>query len=76
MRGARQQVGKLLLVLAGLLAVAGVAVVVSRRMGLAHLPGDLVVRGRHVTVLVPIVTSVVLSLLLTGLLWLLSTRRR
>lgn len=62
--------------LAGLLAVAGVALVVSRRLGLAHVPGDLVVRGRHVTVYVPIVTSVVLSLILTGLMWLISTRRR
>ncbi len=62
--------------LAGMLAVAGVALVVFRRLGLAHVPRDLVVRGRHVTVYVPIVTSVVLSLLLTGLMWLLSTRRR
>ena len=71
-----QEIGRLLLVAAAVLAVVGVVFHVAGRMGLGRLPGDLVFRGRHVTVYLPIVTSILLSLLLTGLLWLLIGRRR
>ncbi len=71
-----QEIGKLLLAAAALLAVAGVALIVAGRLGLGRLPGDLLLRGRHVTVYIPIVTSALLSLLLTALLWLLAVRRK
>jgi hypothetical protein len=71
-----QELGRLLLVVAAMLAVVGVALVVAGKLGLGHLPGDVVVRGRHVTVYVPFVTSILLSLLLTGLLWLISGGKR
>jgi hypothetical protein len=70
-----QELGKLLLVAAALLAVAGVVLLVAGRLGLGRLPGDIIIRGRHATIYLPIVTSIVLSLLLTGLLWLLSGRK-
>jgi len=70
-----QELGKLLLVAAALLAVAGVALLAAGRLGLGRLPGDIVIRGRHTTIYLPIVTSIVLSLILTGVLWLLSRRK-
>ncbi|MBC8867935.1 MAG: DUF2905 domain-containing protein [Planctomycetes bacterium] len=37
---------------------------------LGRLPGDIAVEGKSVRFYVPIVTCIVLSLLLTGILWL------
>jgi hypothetical protein len=64
-----QEWGRLFLVAAAALALVGVVLLVAGRLGLGRLPGDLVLRGRHTTVHVPIVTSIVLSLVLTALLW-------
>ena len=66
-----QALGRLLL-LAGLaLAALGLLLIAGGRVGLGRLPGDLVVRGRHVTLFVPLATSLLLSALLTLVLWLL-----
>jgi hypothetical protein len=45
-------------------------------MGPGRLPGDFVYRGRNTQVWFPLGTSIVLSLLLTGLLYLFSRFRR
>ena len=70
-----QQIGRLLLVVAALLAVVGGILLAADRLGAGRLPGDIVFRGRHVTVYVPIATSILFSLLLTGLVWLISARK-
>lgn len=69
------QVGRVLLVFGALLLTSGAILVLMDRFGLARLPGDVVVRGKRVTIYFPIVTSILLSVLLTILLnlWL---RRR
>jgi hypothetical protein len=43
---------------------------------LGRLPGDIVHKGEHTTFYFPIVTSIVLSVGLSLLLWLLSRLRR
>lgn len=60
-----QQLGRLLLVAAAALGVAGLILLVGGRLGLGSLPGDLRVEGERWSCFVPIATSVVLSLLLT-----------
>lgn len=62
--------GRVLMVLGGLLFLGGVALTLAGRLGLGRLPGDIVVERGHTTFYFPIVTSILLSLLLTGLLWL------
>ena len=63
------EVGKILLVVGGLLAVLGLLLMLGSRVpGLGRLPGDVVFRKGSVTVYFPIATSAVLSLLLTLLL--------
>lgn len=73
--GGVEGVGRLL-VLAGLVLVAlGVVLGLAPRIPwLGRLPGDLVIERGRVTIYVPIVTSVVVSLLLTLVLNLLSRR--
>jgi len=57
-----------------LLVVAGGLVVLAGRLGvpfgLGRLPGDIVVKRDGFTFYLPIATSIVLSVLLTALLWL------
>jgi hypothetical protein len=61
--------GRVLMVVGGLVFVVGVVVSLLGRTGLGRLPGDIVVQRGGFTFYFPIVTSVLLSLLLTALLW-------
>lgn len=63
--------GRALMVLGATIFVLGVVVSLLGRTGLGRLPGDIVVHRGHFTFYFPIVTSILLSLLLTAILWLL-----
>lgn len=39
------------------------------KLGLGRLPGDIVIERKNFTLYLPIMTSIVLSLLLSALLW-------
>lgn len=60
--------GKTLLLLGAALALLGALLLLGERLGLGKLPGDLVLRRGKFTVHLPLMTSVVLSVLLTLLL--------
>jgi hypothetical protein len=65
------QLGRILLVVGGVLLLTGLALTLGERFGLGRLPGDIVWRRKNITIYFPIVTSLVLSLVLTVLLnWL------
>jgi len=63
--------GKLLILLGGLLALAGLALVLVGRTNLpiGRLPGDIIYRGRHTTFYFPLVTCIVISVVLSLLLY-------
>ena len=62
--------GKSLLILGIVLAAMGLLMMLADRVpGLGRLPGDIVIRKKNVTIYVPIATSVILSLILTFILW-------
>ena len=63
--------GRVLMAVGGLIFVLGVVVSLLGRTGLGRLPGDIVVQRGGFTLYFPIVTSILLSLLLTAILWLL-----
>lgn len=65
--------GRTLLVLGLVLAAAGVLVMVVSRLGLplGRLPGDIVIRREGFTFYLPIATSVVVSVVLSAVFWLL-----
>ena len=71
-------IGKLLLGLGLLLIVIGAVLVLAARFGLplGRLPGDLSYRGKNVTVFIPLGTSILISVLLSILLYLVSRFRR
>lgn len=68
--------GKILIAFGLLLVVLGAVLVIGGRWNLpiGRLPGDIVYRGKNTTVYFPIVTSILLSVLLSVVLWLFSRR--
>jgi hypothetical protein len=68
------ELGKLLLALGLLLIVIGAALVLAARFGfpLGRMPGDLSYRGKNVTVFVPLGTSILISVVLSILVYLVS----
>lgn len=70
--------GRVLIFLGLLLVVAGVVVLGLNRLNipLGRLPGDLNWRGRNWSVSFPIVSCLLLSVLLSLLLWAISHLRR
>jgi len=62
----------MLIVLGAILIVIGLLVTLGERMPIriGRLPGDIVIRGKNSVFYFPIVTSLLLSLLLTVLMWL------
>ena len=61
--------GRVLIVVGIVIAVLGVLVVLGDRVPfLGRLPGDVTLRGDGWTVYAPLATSIVLSVLLTGML--------
>lgn len=58
------------LILIGIaLVVVGVAWPLLGRLGLGRLPGDIVIERQHVRFYVPIVTSLLISVILSLALW-------
>ena len=72
------ELGKILIVLGGVLMLAGIALVLFGRLHLplGRLPGDIVYRGKNTTVYFPLATSILLSVLLTLVLYLIGRWRR
>ncbi|SPF42098.1 conserved exported hypothetical protein [Candidatus Sulfotelmatobacter kueseliae] len=70
--------GKLLIFFGVVLLVAGIALVVLGRtnLPLGRLPGDIVYRGKNTTFYFPLATSLLLSLLLSILLYVVGRWRR
>ncbi len=69
--------GHLLVGLGSLLIVLGALLVLAVRLHLplGRLPGDLTWRGRNTTVFVPLASSLLLSLLLSALFWIIHRLR-
>jgi hypothetical protein len=72
------ELGKLLVGLGAVIVVAGIVLMLLGRtnLPLGRLPGDFLYRGKHTTVYFPLATSLVLSVVLSILLYLVSRWRR
>lgn len=65
---------KIVLGLGAALVVIGGVLFLFAKLGWTHLPGDLVYRGKNVTVYVPIGLMIVVSVVASLILYLLSRR--
>jgi hypothetical protein len=73
-----QALGRGLISIGVLLILAGGLLLLAHRSGiqLGRLPGDIAVRGKHVSFYAPIATSVLLSAAISLLFWLIGYLRR
>lgn len=72
------ELGKLLLVVGALLMVGGLVLILLGRahVPLGRLPGDITYRGKNTTVYFPLASSILISVLLTVILYVISLFRR
>ena len=70
--------GKLLIAIGIVLVIVGVVLIVAGRahLPLGRLPGDIVYRGKNTTFYFPLATSVLLSIILTLVLYVVNRWRR
>jgi len=70
--------GKLLILLGGAIVIAGILLILVGRLHLpvGRLPGDIVYRGKNTTFYFPLATSILLSVVLTLVLYLVGRWRR
>jgi hypothetical protein len=71
-----QQIGKWLIAAGVVIALVGVLMVLLGRVGLFKLPGDLEFGSKNWRVYIPIASCVILSIVLTLILWLVNHFRR
>jgi len=72
------ELGKLLVMLGGIVIIIGLVLLLAGRfdLPLGRLPGDFSYRGKHTSIYFPLGTSIVLSIILSLILWLLNRGRR
>ncbi|HEY4962520.1 MAG TPA: DUF2905 domain-containing protein [Terriglobales bacterium] len=70
--------GRLLVFVGGLLLVLGLVLIVAGKINLpiGRLPGDIMVRGKNSTFYFPLMTSIVLSVILSLVLYVVNRMRR
>lgn len=73
-----RELGKGLLILGLVIAAVGIFLLAGPRLPfrLGRLPGDISYHGRHTDFYFPIVTCIVLSVVLTVVLWIVGSIRR
>ena len=70
--------GRTLVFVGGLLLVLGLVLMLAGKINLpiGRLPGDIVFRGKNTTFYFPLMTSIVLSVILSLVLWVVNRMRR
>jgi hypothetical protein len=68
--------GRLLIMLGLLVAAVGVLLSLGERLPirLGRLPGDIIIRGKHSVFYFPLVTCLLVSLILSVVMWLIGRR--
>ncbi len=70
--------GKLLIVFGGVMVLLGIVIMLAGRSNLpiGRLPGDIVYRGKNTTFYFPLVTCIVLSIVLSFIMWIIGRLSR
>jgi hypothetical protein len=64
--------GRWLIIFGVVLIVAGVMWTLLEKLGLGRLPGDIVIERENFRLYIPLVTSLIISVVLSLILWLLN----
>ncbi len=70
--------GKLLLMLGGVIIVIGAVLMLAGRFNLplGRLPGDITYRGKNTVIYFPLATSIIVSIVLSLIMWLINRGRQ
>jgi hypothetical protein len=71
-----QQIVKFLILFGAIIIVLGGLIILLGKVGLFRLPGDFEFGSRNWKIYIPIASSIILSIILTLILWLISRFRR
>jgi hypothetical protein len=71
-----QQYGKLILFIGIVISIIGIIAILLGRIGIFKLPGDIELGGKTWKVYFPIVSCIVISILLTVIIWLIQYFRK
>ncbi len=71
-----QQIGKYLILSGLVIVLLGVLLVLLGRIGFFRLPGDLEFGGRNWRIYIPIASCIILSIIITLIIWLINYFRR
>jgi hypothetical protein len=71
-----QQVGKWLILMGITIVLAGGLIMILGRAGLFKLPGDLVLGSKNWRIYLPIASCIIISIVLTVILWLINYFRQ
>ena len=71
------ELGKFLVLIGGIILVIGLVLVLAGKFNLpiGRLPGDIVYRGKNTTFYFPLATSIILSVILSLIFWLIGRSR-
>lgn len=70
-----QEIGKVLILIGILLVAVGSIFIISGKVPfLGRLPGDILIQRKNFTLYFPIVTSILISIIITFLFWLIGKR--
>lgn len=70
-----QPLGKILIIIGVFIIILGILFLfVGRIPWIGRLPGDIVIERKNINIYIPITTSIILSILLTIIFWVLSKR--
>ncbi len=76
MENGLQQFGRMLIIIGLFTVVAGLIVIAFGRLGFFKLPGDMEFGSKNWKVFFPITTSIVISIILTLIFWLIHYFRK
>ena len=71
-----QQLGKLILITGIVISVIGIAIILLSKTGLFKLPGDIELEGKNWKIYFPIVSCLIISIVLTVILWIIHYLRK
>jgi hypothetical protein len=71
-----QQIGKWLITAGVIIALVGIFMILLSKIGLFKLPGDFYFGGKNWRIYFPIASCIIISLILTLILWLINYFRR
>ena len=71
-----QQFGKYILITGIVISIVGGIIILLGKMGISRMPGDIELEGKNWKIYFPVISCIVISIILTGILWVVGWLRK